>query len=179
MTDKARLYGGSMYDLAAEEGRSGEILTQMETARELFRENPEYIRLLQEPSIALATRLGLIDEAFAGGCDRYLVNFIKLLCERNLLNEFASCTEEYIHRYHIDNGISEARVISAVPLEEAQKEALKAKLEKMSGHTVQLTVSIDPTLLAGVRVELDGKELDGSVKSRLAAVSRRLNETIV
>lgn len=179
MTDKARLYGGSMYDLAAEESRSEAILDQMTMIRDLFRENPDYTALLQEPSIALEERLGLIDQAFSRDCDRYLVNFIKLLCERNLLNEFASCTEEYIHRYHADHNISEAHVSSAVPLTEEQKKALTAKLEGMSGHTVYLTASVDPTLLAGVRVELDGCELDGTVKGRMAAVSRRLNETIV
>ena len=89
MTDTARLYGGSLYDLAAEEEQAGLIGLQMREVRTLFAENPDYIRLLQEPSIPLKTRLDLIEEAFGGRVERHLVSYIKLLCERGLLREYA------------------------------------------------------------------------------------------
>ena len=48
MTGIARVYGGSLYDLAAEEQLTGSILEQMTQVRELFRENPEYLNNLYE-----------------------------------------------------------------------------------------------------------------------------------
>ena len=45
---------------------------------------------------------------------------------------------------------------SAVALTEEQMKALKDKLEKLSGKTVTLTQRTDPTVLAGLRVELEG-----------------------
>ena len=48
MTETARIYGGSLYDLAAEENLTGEILGQMEQIRTLLRENPEYERLAKK-----------------------------------------------------------------------------------------------------------------------------------
>ena len=50
MTQTARLYGGSMYELAAEEQLAGIILEQMQMIRELFRENPDYVKLLTKQS---------------------------------------------------------------------------------------------------------------------------------
>ena len=50
MTQIARLYGSSMYDLAAEEQLTDTVLEQMQTIRQLFRENPDYVKLLSEPS---------------------------------------------------------------------------------------------------------------------------------
>ena len=64
MTQTARIYGDSMYDLAAEEKLTGRILEEMQAIRQLFRENPDYLRLLSEPSIPLADRTKMIDEAF-------------------------------------------------------------------------------------------------------------------
>ena len=61
MTETARIYGGSLYDLAAEENLTGEILGQMEQIRTLLRENPEYERLLSEPSIPQMERNGMDD----------------------------------------------------------------------------------------------------------------------
>ena len=61
------------------------------------------------------------------------MNFLKLLCERKILREFAGCCEEFIRRYNSAHGIAEAVVTSAVKLSDTQMEALKAKLEKLSG----------------------------------------------
>ena len=77
MTETARIYGGSLYALAAEENLTSEILGQMEQIRTLLRENPEYERLLSEPSIPQTERTGMIEAAFGGQAQRYLVNFMK------------------------------------------------------------------------------------------------------
>ena len=107
------------------------------------------------------------------------MNFMKLLCERNLLGEFAGCCEEFIRRYHAEHGIAEAVVTSAVALSDAQLSALKAKLEKISGKTVELVQKLDASVVAGLRVELEGKQLDGTVQARMSGISKKLNEVIV
>lgn len=179
MTQTARLYGGSLYELAAEEQLTGTILAQMKEIRGIFREIPEYLRLLREPSIPKEERLGLIEAAFGEQAERYLVNFLKLLCEKNILQEFAGCCDEFIRRYNADNNIAEAIVTSAVPLSSEQMEKLREKLGKVSGKEVSLIQKTDPSVLAGLRVELEGKLLDGTVQSRLEGISKKLNEIIV
>ena len=179
MTQIARLYGGSMYELAAQEQLTDTVLEQMQVIRQLFRENPDYVRLLSEPSIPKEERADLLETAFGNEAERYLVNFLKLLCDRGILGDYAGCCEEYTRRYNADHNIATAVVTSAVALSDEQMAALKDKLEKISGKTVSLTQKKDPTVLAGLRVELVGKQLDGTVKSRLDGLSRKLNELII
>ena len=69
MTERSRVYGSSLYDLAAEEKLTEPIREQMLAIKQILRENPDYIRLLSEPSIKKAERLGLIDKAFGGSCE--------------------------------------------------------------------------------------------------------------
>ena len=179
MTQIARLYGGSMYELAAQEQLTDTVLEQMQVIRQLFRENPDYVGLLSEPSIPKEERADLLETAFGNEAERYLVNFLKLLCDRGILGDYAGCCEEYTRRYNADHNIATAVVTSAVALSDEQMAALKDKLEKISGKTVSLTQKKDPTVLAGLRVELEGKQLDGTVKSRLDGLSRKLNELII
>ncbi|MBR2528448.1 MAG: ATP synthase F1 subunit delta [Blautia sp.] len=179
MTGIARLYGGSLYELAAEEQLSDIIKEELEQIRKLFWENPDYSRLLSEPSIPLETRLGLIDQAFGEGAQRYVVNFMKLLCEKGLLREFAGSCDEFTRRYHEDHNIAVATVTSAVPLNENQLSALKEKLEKISQKRVSLITKTDSSVVAGLRVEFEGKQLDGTVAGRIAGISRKLEETLV
>lgn len=100
MTQTARVYGGSLYDLAAEEKLTEQILEQMKEIRRIFSENPEYVSLLGQPSIPKKEREDMIEKAFGSQAERYLVNFIKLLCDRSILMEFAGCCEEFTRRYH-------------------------------------------------------------------------------
>lgn len=179
MTQTARLYGGSLYDLAVEEKLADTILEQMQEIRDIFRENPDYVKLLSEPSLPKEERIKLIEEAFGGQAERYLVNFIKLLCERGLLGEYAGGCEAFTRRYNADHGIAEAVVTSAVALSEIQMTALREKLEKISGKKVSLVQKTDPSVLAGLRVELEGKQLDGTVQGRLSGISKKLSEIIV
>ena len=179
MTQTARMYGGSLYDLAAEEKLTDVLVQQVQQIREIFKENPDYMRLLSEPSIPKAERSKLIEDAFGGQAERYLVNFLKLLCERGIMREYAGCFEEFVRRYNADNGIAEAVVTSAVPLTEAQMTALTAKLEKISGKKISLIQKLDASVVAGLRVELEGKQLDGTVQGRMAGISKKLNEIIV
>lgn len=179
MTKTAKVYGGSLYDLAVEENLDGQIMEQMIQIRQIFRENPDYLRLLAEPAIPESQRLQMIEDAFGTQAERYLINFLKLLCERKILKEFSGCCEEFIRRYNSDHHIAEAVVTSVVKLSQQQMEALQAKLEKVSRKKVYLVQKTDPSVLGGVRVELEGVQLDGTVQGRIASISRRLDDIVV
>ena len=107
------------------------------------------------------------------------MSFLKLLCERDLLGEYEGCCDIFTKRYNEDHNISEAVVTSAVALSDSQLKALTAKLESMSGKKITLTTKIDPKVLAGLKVELDGKQLDGTVSGRLSGIKRKLDEVMI
>jgi F-type H+-transporting ATPase subunit delta len=146
MTTATSLYGQSLYDLAAEEGLSEEIMKEMESVEAIFKENPDYITLLLEPSIPRRERLGLLGEAFKDQLHPYLMNFLMILLENNLLRGFGACCRTFRESYNKDNGIAEATVTSAVALTEAQAKALLSKLEEMSGKTVHLKQKVDSSV---------------------------------
>lgn len=179
MTERAGVYGGSLYDLAAEENLTEPIMKELLEIRQIFRDNQDYLKLLSEPSIKREERIGLIEKAFGTACERYLVSFIKLLCDRNMLGEFEGCCESYKKRFNADHNIAEAVVTSAVSLSSTQLDSLSKKLESISGKTVVLTEKLDPKVLAGIKVELEGKQLDGTLSGRLDRMQKKLGETII
>ena len=179
MTTAARLYGQSLYDLAAQECLTDEILYEMETVDAIFKENPDYIALLLEPSVKRKERLGLVEEAFRDQIHPYLMNFVMILIEKSLLRSFHACCRAFREAYNRDNGIAEATVTSAVALTQAQADALRARLEAMSGKTVHLRQKVDSGVLAGLKVEMEGKLLDGTVTGRLRDLRKKVSETVL
>ena len=101
-----------------------------------------------------------------------MLNFLKILCEKGTLRELSGCARAYRLRYNQAHGILEATATSAVPMTAQQTQALHAKLEKLTGKTIDLKTKVDPGVLGGIRLDMEGTELDGTVQNRLAALRR-------
>lgn len=177
MSDVSKEYGGALFELALEEGLDFEILDQIQIVREILKNNPEYIKLLDAPNIAKDERLGAVDQAFRGRVHEYLCSFLKLLTERGRIREIFSCADEYETRYYENKGLVVAEVQSAVELTDKQKNAVLAKLEKSTGRDVELKCRVNPSLIGGMRILVNGALYEGSVKAKLNELRGTLTGT--
>jgi F-type H+-transporting ATPase subunit delta len=67
-----------------------------------------------------------------------------------------------------------ATVVSAVPLSAAQQKRLTAGLAASRGRDIQLNLVIDPTIVGGLRVQIDDDVIDGSISTRLTELRLQL-----
>ncbi|MBQ7679516.1 MAG: ATP synthase F1 subunit delta [Butyrivibrio sp.] len=179
MSNAGDIYGRSLYELAVADGLEERILTESETLLAIFSENPAYITLLSEPSIPKRERLGLIDEAIGSSVHPYVSNFIKILTERGMMREYAACIRYYRTSYNESHGIAEAVVTSAVALSREEEDRLRVRLEQMSGKRVKIRTRVDESVLGGLRVELAGRQLDGTVQGRLTELRKKVEDTVL
>lgn len=179
MTETAKRYGGSLYDLAAEEGLEEVILKDVEGCAKILADNPDYLHLLSLPNLPKKERCGLIDEAFGGQAHPYVVNFMKILCENGTLRELKGCARQYRIRYNQAHGIVEATAVTAIPLSEENRASLEKKLCALTGKTVMLETRVDSSVLGGIRLDMDGTRLDGTVQSRLDALRRSISGAVL
>ena len=96
--------------------------------------------------------------------------YAKLLCEKGALRELPGCARAYRLRYNEAHGILEATAVSAVPLTAEQTARLHEKLEKVTGKHIDLKTKVEPAVLGGIRLDIEGTELDGTVRNRLAGL---------
>ena len=179
MTQIAKNYADALYELARDEGLDEALYKQLREIRELLDHNPDYVRLLSAPNLPKPERLAALDEAFSGRVHPYLLSFLKLLCERGHIRELKDCAVQYRRRRNADLGILDAVAITAVPLRDELREKLRARLQTLTGKQVDLQYRTDPAVLGGIRLEYDGKALDGTVRSRLIGIEKTLSETVI
>jgi F-type H+-transporting ATPase subunit delta len=67
-----------------------------------------------------------------------------------------------------------AETTVAAKLNDAETAAFQAALEKMTGRSVRLSVKVDPAVLGGAVTRIGSRIYDGSVRTRLEALHRRL-----
>ena len=66
-------------------------------------------------------------------------------------------------------------ILRMMALKESEMVALRAKLEKKLGRTVTLQCRVSPELIGGVRVEVDGRVIDGSIRNKLDEIKEVMN----
>lgn len=179
MTRTEQVYGGSLYDLAKEEHLDKELLQQLQTVLSILDETPDYWRFLSTVSISKKERCNGLEEAFGGRIHPYLLNFMKILTENGTIGQLKGCASEYEKRYDADNGIVEVRAVTAVPMKEALQQKLLEKLQAELGKTVRLKCAVDPACMGGVLLQLPGRQVDGTVRHRLEALSQSLKTSVL
>ena len=179
MTRTAKTYGGALYDLACDEQLTDALLPQLNEVCTILADNPDYLRLLCTPSIPKEERRRLIDEAWGEQVHPYICNFMKLLCDNGTLREFPECAREFRSRYNADHGIVEVCAITAVALSAELCAKLQKKLEAVTGKRIELHTRVDERVICGVRLEMAGRQLDGTVSSHLAQVQKLLQSTVL
>ena len=174
MSQAGNVYGQGLYTLTIAEGLEEQILGELSVLETAFGENPEFLKLLASHNIPLQERLDLLDGGFRGKIHQYVLNFLKLLTEKNHIRQFPECCKAYREQYNADKGILEVQAFTAVALSDAQTFRLVEKLTTLTGKKISLLCKIDPSVLGGVRLRYDGCQVDGTLQGRLDALSKTL-----
>jgi len=179
MTEVGLRYGESLYELAKDENLTQPIGEQLKVLQLSFCQEPDFLRLLASPTLTKAERCQILDDSFRGKVHPYLLNFLKILTEKNYVRHFGDCCDAFAERYREDNGILSVTAVTAVELSPAQAEKLTEKLSRTTGKKIELHNRIDPSCLGGVRLDYDGQRLDDTVSHRLNAIRDLLKTDVL
>lgn len=168
MVQTDREYAEALFSLALESEAEKAYLEALATVKGILDKEPEYLEFLSSPAIPVSERTASLDEAFDGVLPEYVLSFLGVLVEKGKIRSLPGCIGEYEKLVKESQKRVLAKVISAVPLSEEQTKAIAEKLEKRLGKSIDPVLFVDESLLGGVRVEVDGRIFDGSVRHRLS-----------
>ena len=101
-------------------------------------------------------------------------NFVRVLVDNDRLQVLPEIAELFDGLKNAHEGVREANVESAFPLDAAAVQAIVADLEKKFSCKIQATVTVVPELIGGVRIAIDDEVIDASVRGKLAAMATAL-----
>lgn len=94
-------------------------------------------------------------------------NFVNTLVENGRLALLPEISEQFQLLKNSQQGSADAEIVSAFPMDGAQVADLVASLEKKFGRKLNPSVTVDPSLIGGVRVVVGDEVLDSSVRAKL------------
>jgi F-type H+-transporting ATPase subunit delta len=127
-----------------------------------------------DPNLSAAKVAGLIIAILAGKLSGDAENFVRVLADNGRLDVVTEIRRHFESLKNEREGTVEAEVVSAFELDKGQVADLVSRLEKSTGRKVRARVSVDQTLIGGVKVVIGDKVIDGSARAQLAALENAL-----
>jgi len=127
-----------------------------------------------DPNFPAAKVAGLFISVLAGKLTAESENFVRVLAENDRLNVLDEIRAQYEALKNEREGTVEAEVYTAFDMDRAQVADLVARLEKKTGRKVRARVSIDKSLIGGVKIVIGDQVIDGSARAQLGALENAL-----
>lgn len=170
----ARRYARALAGVAGEQKRLEETATELENIA-TWLDDADVRAAFESPSLGVQARRGLVGRlAESLGLSELSRNFLSLLAERHRLDQFRPIVLAYQALVDRSLGRVRATIRAATPLGDSSIEQIRVVLEQMAGRKVLASVVVDPTLIAGISVEIEGRVYDGSARTQLAHLARSM-----
>ena len=169
----ARPYAQAVFRLAKE---SGALATWSERLQRLvaIAQDPEMAKVVGNPQFSAAQVAALVLSVCDAHADAELSAFVGLLAENERIEVLPQIRELFEQYKSEEEGVKDALISSAYPLDAAQLNNLVSQLETHFGCKLQPRVEVDAALIGGVRVAVGVEVLDASVRGKLDAMATAL-----
>lgn len=172
----SRRYASALFQLTREAGRDEETRQELERFEAAYRV-PLLSTVLTNPAFDLQSRKKVVVQVAEHlKLSPLVTHFLSLLLDRDRLRHLESIIFYYRRLQDAARGRVQARVTAAGPLGAEEHERLRAALKSISGKEVVLTEETDAGLLGGMVVQMEGKIYDGSVRTQLEKMKKRIEQ---
>lgn len=170
-----KVYAEALFLLAQEEHAEKQVYTDLNETADVISQNPEFAMLLDVPTLGTQERVAILRKVI-GEENGITENFLCLLVEKHRFSRLGEIRSAFNKMYYDAFGMAEVFVTTAVPLEDAQRSALKEKLKKKLGKDIMLREDVDASLLGGMIVQYGDTRMDNSIRTRMQQFRRNGNE---
>jgi len=168
----ARRYAQAVFEIALEKKELERWQTDLQKIVGVIADET-FLAALESPKIKIDDKSRFLTKSL-GDISPLALNLVLMLISRGGVAMVTKIAEEYQRMLDEYHGIQTADVITAVPVDDKDKEKLAEKLGTLVAKKVVLKSEVDPEILGGIIARVGGKLLDGSTRSKLAALRREL-----
>ncbi len=161
-------YAAALYAHADDARELDAVVQEMENLGRLIDGSADFRRLIESPLIDIATATKAAFAVLeANGFGKSVRDFVGVIANNRRLNALRTIVGAFASLVATRRGIVTAHVLSAHPLNDVQRQALRARLIEAGYSNVNIDEQVQPDLLGGLVVRIGARLYDTSLKSRL------------
>jgi F-type H+-transporting ATPase subunit delta len=169
----ARRYAEAVFDLASESNALDPWSRDLQTIADFVGE-ADVAKVLQSNRVPQAEKLRLMSAGVERHVSPLAMNLVKLLASRNKLHLAGEIQRAFQTLADERSGIAHATVTTAVALQPDERQAIASRLSQITGKQVDVTPVVDEAIIGGVIARIGDQLIDGSTRTRLVALKRRI-----
>lgn len=169
----ARPYARAVFELARAKGRLENWSNQLGLMA-VVADDPNMAGLLDNPTVSRDRVADLFISVCGDALDAEGGNLVRLLAENGRLSLLGAIHGLFEQMRTEAGNSADAEVVSAFPLDEAQKSAIAAALKRRTGREIRLDCKTDEALLGGAVIRMGDLVIDGSIRGRLEKMAATL-----
>ncbi len=170
----AKKYARGLFLSVIEKNLIEQAHDQLKDLGEFLRSDKTMLNFLMAPHVLDENKLSLIRDVFGNRLDRLFVEFLIVLVNKHRIKHLHNIIDEFVRLVKAKRGIAVVTVMTAVHINDAERQRLIEILAKRTGMTIELEHKIDPGIIAGMVIILHNEIIDGSVRRGLDVLEGQL-----
>jgi len=170
----ARRYAQALFQIGTEKKNVEILLDDMSAIDDSLLKEEKLVYLLDSPKLKISEKIKLLDDIFGNVISELTLKLLFVLADNKDFKHFSSIYNSYKLMVYDSLQIEIAEIITAVDVGQDSIKNIKDKLESSINKKIELSNSVDPTLIAGFIAKVGDKVLDASTKSSLLKMNREL-----
>ncbi len=175
----SRKYSQALFNAAKNRNLLGEADTQLKELGEIIKKDSSLMEFFSFPNVTDVSKIELVRSVFSERMNRLLVEFLVVLIEKKRINFLSEIIDDFIRLVEAERGIGRVTVISAVQLNNDERQKLIPAIQQRIGMDVLLEEKVDQSILGGMIVVMHNEIIDGSVRYGLEKIEDKLGKVRV
>lgn len=167
-------YAQALIELVSDNLSKEDILKELLDITESVKGSSDLNKVMTSPVISDDEKKNVISKLFENTTNKVILNFLKLLIDKNRFSMLESITKEYKNEINRLNNLLSINVTSAIDLTEDEKSAIKDKLSNILNKNIELEWATNPDIIAGLVFEVGDNIIDNSLRHKLQDLSRNI-----
>ncbi|MDO4481844.1 MAG: ATP synthase F1 subunit delta [Bacillota bacterium] len=173
------IYAESLLDVSEEMGNTDEIKKELIDLRELFEKNADLYDFYVTPKINKENKKEVLKGIFADKLSPITLNLLCVLLDKRRAMEFSGVVRQYERLVSEKNNEVAGVVYLAKPCSDELLAKLEKRLSEVTGKNLKLKVSIDPSLVGGIKVKIGDNVVDATIASQLREMKGTIDNIIL
>lgn len=177
-TKIANRYAKALFDLALEKDLIDQVKSDMELVVSVCGQNKDFKLMLQSPIIFTDKKEAILKEIFEKSIQQMSYFFLIIITKKKREAILDIIAEQFVVIYKEYKNITEARLSTAVEIDQNIKQQIVALLKKQTKGEIELETLIEEDLIGGFVLNYDFKQFDASIKKQIKKLKQDFDKNL-
>lgn len=167
-------YGKALFDASVDIDKTDDLWKEALDLENLFKSEPEFYAFVNSPVISATEKKAVINNVLQNQLSEEMKNFLCVLIDKGRTRHFPKIVQRFQQLINDHNGFTSGEIYSVHELDNMQLKSFEEKAGNLLKKKIKLINKLDPKIIGGVRIFIDGKVIDATIKNRLNQMSESL-----